>query len=241
MPRVPDPIHLLSAGSLRHALPAIIAEFTDAGSAPVALTLGPAGLLRERIEAGEAFDLFISADMGHPRRLARLSIAEAPVRLVRNRLCALARADLRLTQADFLGILSDPAIRIGTSTPGADPCGDYAARMFDMIEAHHPGIGAGMRARAQHLLGGRDSPAGKDGASLIADGAVDVFLGYFTSARFHADDPAFGIAEIPAEWSPRVEYGLAMRPDAGTAVTKFRDFLLSPPARERFRDAGFDP
>lgn len=189
---MPDPIHLLSAGSLRHALPAIIAEFTDAGSAPVALTLGPAGLLRERIEAGEAFDLFISADMGHPRRLARLSIAEAPVRLVRNRLCALARADLRLTQADFLGILSDPAIRIGTSTPGADPCGDYAARMFDMIEAHHPGIGAGMRARAQHLLGGRDSPAGKDGASLIADGAVDVFLGYFTSARFHADDPAFG-------------------------------------------------
>jgi ABC-type molybdate transport system substrate-binding protein len=58
----------------------------------------------------------------------------------------------------------------------------------------------------------------------------------FTQTTRHS-----GIAEIPAEWSPSVEYGLAMRPDAGTAVTKFRDFLLSPPARERFRDAGFDP
>lgn len=237
---MPDQIRLLSAGSLRRVLPAVIEDFTDAGGAPVALTLGPAGLLRERIEGGEAFDLFISADMGHPQRLAGLALAAAPVRLVRNRLCAIARADLRLTSASFLDVLSDPAVRIGTSTPGADPCGDYAARVFEMIEAHHPRIGAGMAARARHLLGGRGSPAGKDGAALITEGVVDVFLGYVTSARLHADDPAFDITEIPAAWSPRIEYGLTTRPGSGRAVMEFWNFLLSPPARRRLRDAGFD-
>lgn len=236
---MPDPIRMFSAGSLRDALPAIIAAFRDAGGAQVALTLGPAGLLRERIEAGEPFDLFASADMGHPQRLAAKGLAGAPVRLARNRLCATARADLGLTRAGFLQTLSDPSVRIGTSTPGDDPCGDYAVQMFDLIEASHPGIGADLRSRARPLLGGRNSPTGKGGAALIADGVVDVFFGYFTSARAHATDPAFSIVEIPPEYAPRIEYGLVMRKGAGNGAQALRDYLLSAPARALLDGAGF--
>lgn len=236
-----EPIRLVSAGSLRYVLPDIIAAFAATQGVPVLLTLGPAGLLREQIEAGEAFDLFISADMRHPQRLAASGLAGAPVRLTRNRLCVLGRADLGLTEMNFLDVLSDPAVRIGTSTPGADPCGDYASLVFDLIEARHPGMGAGLKGRALHLLGGRDSPRGKNGASLITEGVVDVFLSYFTSARGYADDPALILADIPVEWSPRVEYGLAMRLGVGEAVKAFRDFLFSVQAQERLWDAGFGP
>lgn len=234
-----DPIRLFSAGSLRHALPPIIAAFAAAGGAPVALTLGPAGLLRERIEAGAPFDLFASADMGHLRRLALLGLAEEPVRFARNRLCVLARADPGLSPATFLQTLSDPTLRIGTSTPGDDPSGDYAMQMFDRIEAAHPGIGMDLKTRAKHLLGGRDSPPGKDGAALIAEGTVDVFVGYITSARQHGADPAFCIVEVPSEYAPRIDYGLAMRLNANAGVRAFRDHLLSAPARRLLRDAGF--
>ncbi len=236
---MPDPIRMFSAGSLRHALPAIVSVFQVAGGAPVALTLGPAGLMRERIEAGEPFDLFASADMGHPRRLAAIGMTEAPVCLARNRLCALARADLRLTRETLLKVLSDPSLRIGTSTPGDDPSGDYAVQMLDLIEARHPGIGAGLKARARPLLGGRNSPSGKSGAALIAEGVVDVFLGYFTSARLHASDSAFSIAEIPPECSPRIEYGLVTRKGAGDSAETLRDYLQSAPARELLQEAGF--
>lgn len=236
---MPDPIRVFSAGSLRHALPAIVTAFQHAGGAPVALTLGPAGLLRQRIEAGEPFDLFISADMGHPQRLAAMGVAEAPVCLARNRLCALARSDLGLCSETLLNTLSDPAVRIGTSTPGDDPCGDYAVQMFDLIEAKHPGRGADLKARARHLLGGKHSPRDKDGAALIAEGVVDVYIGYCTSARSRESDPAFSVVEIPPPWAPRVEYGVTMRKGANEGAMNFRTYLMSVPASALLQDAGF--
>ena len=57
-----------------------------------ALVFGPSGLLRDRIEHGEAADILASADMAQPRRLAH---AGQPVILfTRNRLCALGREAL---------------------------------------------------------------------------------------------------------------------------------------------------
>lgn len=236
---MPDPIRLLSAGSLRHALPPIITAFEDAGGGPVALTLGPAGLLRERIEAGEAFDLFASANMDHPRRLDSLGMTDPPACLARNRLCVLARADLGLTAANFLKVLSDPALRIGTSTPGDDPSGDYAVQMFDLVEAGHPGIGTGMKARARHLVGGRNSSPGRDAAILIASGEADVFIGYITSARSHIGNPALRIVEVPDDWAPRIEYGLVMRKGTSEGAKCLRDYLLSPLAGKLLQEAGF--
>lgn len=45
----------------------------------VETTLGASGLLRERLEKGEAAHVFASADTGHPKRLAELGRATSPV------------------------------------------------------------------------------------------------------------------------------------------------------------------
>ena len=153
-------IRVLAAGSLRHVMPEITAAFERDTGIPVSLTLGPAGLLRERIETGEPFDLFASANMAHPDRLVALGLAEETICLTRNRLCILARADLGLTSENLVEVLSTPTTRIGTSTPGDDPSGDYAFEMFDLVEAQHPGLGVLLKRRAQQLVGGRDSPPG---------------------------------------------------------------------------------
>lgn len=239
-----DAVQVLSAGSLRHAFPEIIKAFREETGFAVALTLGPAGLLREQIEAGAGFDLFASANMAHPRRLAAAGLTENAVCIARNRLCVLARADLGLTTENFLAILSDPEVRIGTSTPGDDPGGDYAFEVFDLVEARYPGRGEAMKSRSRQLVGGRNSPpmqAGKGGGYLITDGEVDLMMSYSSNARLLAADPAFAVVDIPSEFQPRIEYGVAVRRDANAEARLLQDFLLSARGQEILCEAGFSP
>ncbi|MGG6894290.1 molybdate ABC transporter substrate-binding protein [Rhizobium sp. BR 315] len=237
-----DAVHVLSAGSLRHAFPAIIGVFGQETGIAVSLTLGPAGLLREQIEAGARFDLFASANMAHPRRLAAAGLTEDPICFARNRLCVLARADLGLTTENFLSVLSGPAVRIGTSTPGDDPGGDYAFEVFDRIEARYPGKGEALKSRACQLVGGRNSPPQpprKSGGYLITDGEVDLMMSYSSNARLLAADPAFAVVDIPGEFQPLIEYGVAIRRDADMETRHFRDFLLSARGQQILSEAGF--
>ncbi|MGY5799814.1 molybdate ABC transporter substrate-binding protein [Rhizobium sp. LEGMi12c] len=237
-------VQVLSAGSLRHAFPAILGAFGHEYGIGISLTLGPAGLLRETIEEGASFDLFASANMAHPQRLVSMGLAENAVCFARNRLCVLARADLGLTTENFLAVLSDPAVGIGTSTPGDDPGGDYAFEVFDRIEARHPGKGEAIKSRSRQLVGGRNSPPappGKGGGYLIADGVVDLMMSYSSNARLLAGDPAFSVIDIPDEFQPLIEYGVAIRRDADDETQCLREFLLSETGQEVLGKAGFSP
>lgn len=236
-----EAIRVLAAGSLRHALPEIASAFEKAGGTGVSISLGPAGLLRERIEAGEPFDLFASANMAHPERLVSLGLAKDVLCFARNRLAILARADLGLTTQTVADVLSDPAVRIGTSTPGDDPSGDYAFAMFDLLEAHRAGLGEALKSRARQLVGGRNSPAGRSAGGLIADGTVDLFLSYASNTRLHADDPMFSVVQLPAPFSPGISYGAALGPVAGANSRRLKDFLLSDRAQAILAANGFLP
>lgn len=237
-----DPVRVLSAGSMRYAFPSIIHAFEQQTGIAVSLALGPAGLLRERIEAGEPFDLFASANMAHPRRLASIGLAEDAVCFARNRFCVVARADLGLTTENFLEVLSRSDVKIGTSTPGDDPGGDYAFEVFDRVEAVHPGKGQAIRSRAHPLVGGRNSPpapAGKPNGYLITEGVVDLMMSYYSNARLLEADMAFSVVAIPDEFLPNIEYGVTIRRSAAAPVRSLRDFLLSERGREILRQAGF--
>ena len=234
-----EAIRVLAAGSLRHAMPEIAAAFERDAGIPVSVTLGPAGLLRERIEAGEPFDLFASANRAHPDRLVALGLAEEATCFIRNRLCVLARADLGLTCENLVEVLSAPATRIGISTPGDDPAGDYAFEMFDLLEAQHPGLGTPLKHRARQLVGGRNSPPGRSAAGLIGEGMVDLFLGYASNARLHERDPKLSVMELPPMLSPRIEYGLAIRSGAPKPVCELRDFLRAPVGQGILGSNGF--
>ncbi|MGO4568304.1 molybdate ABC transporter substrate-binding protein [Rhizobium sp. 2YAF20] len=236
-------IQVLSAGSMRHAFPVIIEAFRQATGIGAALTLGPAGLLRERIEAGDHFDLFASANMAHPQRLALLGIGTDAACFARNRLCVLARSDLGLTTANFVDVITDPRVRIGTSTPGDDPAGDYAFEVFSLIEASHPGLGDALKSRARQLLGGRNSPQPPPGRSsgwLVADGKVDIFLSYYSNARLLEADPALSIVNLRQEFSPVIEYGVTVRKDADVKATRLRDFLLCDEGQRILGKYGFE-
>ena len=151
-------VRLYAAGSLRAAMTEIIEAFNASGGPAVNATFGASGLLRARIEKGEPADVFASADMGHPQALALAGRSAAPVVFARNRLCALVAQGVEVTTDTLLERMLDPRIKLGTSTPRADPGGDYAWQLFEKAEQLRPGAFKALDAKALKLTGGPDSP-----------------------------------------------------------------------------------
>ncbi|WP_414441709.1 substrate-binding domain-containing protein [Burkholderia sp. 22PA0106] len=238
-----EPLVVYAAGSTGGALATLAHDYGAATGQPVELVLGPAGLLLERIERGEHADLFISANLAHPQRLTDEGKAGATVVFARNRVCVTARPDVGLSTANLLDTLLNPAVKIGTSTPHADPGGDYAWQLFEKAGAVRPGATAVLEAKAQQLVGGRtapDVPAGRNPVKyFMQTHRVDVFVGY-CSSHDTKPDPALDQVELPPELAIQADYGmtvLAGRHD--DAAYRFAMYLLSPAAQAVLPRYGF--
>ena len=245
MPENTDhPVRLYAAGSLESAMERIIAAFAEAGYGPAEGTYGPSGLLRQRIEAGDPADVFASADMAQPRTLAGSGLGGPVVRFARNELWALTRPGLGIPTEDLLDRLLDPGVRVGTSTPGADPSGDYARAVFERAEAVRPGSCEALEGKALRLTGGPDIPEPPVGrnryAWVLTEDRADVFLTYRTNALLaRRDTPELGIVELPQELAVGADYGLSLlRPDNPAAV-RLALFVLSPEGQAILVEEGF--
>ena len=229
-----ETVNLYAAGSLRAALSEVVQAFEgqNPGMARIETTFGASGLLRERIEKEKVAHVFASADLGHPARLADAGLADSNVAVfARNQLCALARHDLKLTPATLLDVMLDPAVRVGTSTPKADPSGDYAFALFAKAEAFKPGARAVLEGKALQLTGGPASekaPASKNQyAWVMENGKADIFLTYCTNAVLAKKDlPVLQIVQIAPELNVSAEYGLIVLKDAPASANKLAQFIL---------------
>ena len=233
-----------AAGSLREVLTAIASEHEARTGQKISLTFGASGLLRERIEKGEPAQVFASADIDHPQRLAACGGWQAPVVFTRNALCALTSDAITATPATLLATMLQPEVRVGISTPKADPAGDYAWALFGKADALQPGATARLEAKALKLTGGADSPkppAGRGTYAWVMDqGQADVFLTYCTNAvSAQKEVPRLKIVEIPAELQVGAAYGVTVRNGAQPAAGAFAQALLAPPAQAVFRRFGF--
>ena len=120
---------------------------------------GPSGTLRDEIAGGAKAEVFASANMAHPESLAKAR-KSAPVMLfARNRLCALVRPGLAVTSENLLDSMLRDDVKVGTSTPKADPSGDYAFEVFARAEALKAGSRAALEQKALQLTGGASERA----------------------------------------------------------------------------------
>ncbi|TBW40311.1 molybdate ABC transporter substrate-binding protein [Siculibacillus lacustris] len=227
-----EDVVLYAAGSLSGAFGEVAATFTAATGVAVKAAFGPSGLMRERIEAGEGAHLLASADMGHPRRLVAEGRAEGVIRFTGNRLCAMAPPAVGLTADNLLDKALDPQLRLGTSTPKADPAGDYAWAMFERAESLRPGAEAALKAKARQLVGGPTSekiPAGKSAVPYMFEtGRADLFVAYCTTGKAAADaGVALTLVELPPALAQTADYGLVVLKGAPRDADRFALFLLS--------------
>jgi molybdate transport system substrate-binding protein len=242
----PPVVHLHAAGSLRAAMTDIARAFTAAYGIRVEAVFGSSGLLRERFEKGEPGDVFASADMGNPLKLMKEGKAGPVVLFARNQLCAIARPGFALTSGTMLKAMLDPKIKLGTSTPGADPSGDYTWEVFRKADAVAAGSRATLEGKALKLTGGPDSaqpPAGLNPyAWHLKEGRADLFLAYCTGGReVQAQLPGASVVALPAALATGADYGLTiLQPNAAAPAGLFAMFILSPDGQRILASYGFE-
>jgi molybdenum ABC transporter molybdate-binding protein len=238
-----EPVKVLAAGSLTGAMNSVIKLYEAKTGQQILAEYGPAGLLRERIEGGDHPDIFASANMAHPQKLADQGLATQPVVMARNRLCANALPGYGLTTRNVLQRLLDPKVGLGTSTPEADPGGDYAWELFARAEKVHPGAQALLEHKAQQLVGGKNSlpvPGGKDAMTYAFEQhRIDISLGY-CSSRQTTPDPKFAKVELPAQIAVHADYGMSVLSSREAALL-FALFVMSPEAQHVIGTYGFTP
>jgi molybdate transport system substrate-binding protein len=245
-PGLAETLQVVGAGSLADAFTDLIRRFPAGADMIAAPEFGPSGLMREKIEGGMNADLFASADMEQARRLAIGHPERSVIHFTRNRLCAIARAAVGLTPANMLDRLLDPAVRLATSTPGADPSGDYAFAVFARAETVRTGARAALEAKAQQLYGGgAKTPLlvpGKGAVEgiFLADRA-DVGLSYCSGAPAIAREvPGLAVVPLPAELSVGPAYGMVLL-NTKPLTSRFAIFIMSEVGQAVLKAHGFDP
>ncbi|MGE5765724.1 MAG: molybdate ABC transporter substrate-binding protein [Bacteroidota bacterium] len=240
-----QPLQLYAAGSLKAALSDVAADYQKTYGTTVVTTFGASGLLRERIEKGDTAHVFASANMRHPQTLMKAGRGGPVALFARNKLCALAQPELAVDTASLLTVMLDPAVRLGTSTPKADPSGDYAWALFAKAEALQPGARATLEARALQLTGGPDSAKAPEGRNtygwVMQSGRADLFLTYCTNAVLaRSEVPDLRIVAVPAELAVGADYGLIVLNGAPAEAWRLALHILSPAGQAILAGYGFE-
>ena len=240
-----DTVLLHAAGSLRAALTDVAKSFEAFGGPKVQAKFGLSGLLKDEIAGGARAEVFASANMEHPEALAKAGRSGPVVLFARNRLCALVRPGLAAAPETLLERMLDPGVKLGISTPKADPSGDYAFEVFAKADAVMPRARAALEAKAQQLTGGRASAQPPQGRNVygwhVAEGRADIFLTYCTNALVaQKENPAQQIVALPDTLAVGADYGLTVI-EATPSAMRFAMFILSREGQRILDEHGFAP
>ncbi|MPZ39172.1 MAG: molybdate ABC transporter substrate-binding protein [Rhizobiales bacterium] len=239
-----NPVLLHAAGSLRFALTDVIAAYEPIAGLKVQSKFGASGTLKDAIAKGERAEVFASANMEHPQTLADAKRSGPVVLFARNRLCALVRPGLAVTPATLLERMLDPTVKLASSTPKADPSGDYAWEVFRKADKLNPGSFAILEKRALQLVGSPSSAVPPKGRIAygwhVAEGRADLFLTYCTNAMAaQVESPDQQIVQLPDELAVGADYGLTVMTDAAADAYRFAMFILSPAGQKILAKRGF--
>jgi molybdate transport system substrate-binding protein len=239
-----DTVLLHAAGSLRGALAEVSQAFEKSAPFKVQAKFGASGLLKDEIAGGARAEVFASANIEHPRALAAAKKSGPVVLFARNKLCALVRPGLAVTSDTLLERMLDPQVKLGTSTPKADPSGDYAFEAFRKAETVRTDARSVLEKKALQLTGGAGSaapPAGRNPYGWhIAEGRADMFLAYCTAARDARQENAeLQTIALPDALAVSADYGLTVMADASPGAYQFALFILSSEGQRILAAYGF--
>ena len=244
MTHAAEPVLLHAAGSLRTSLDQMAAAYEKATGVRVIAKYGASGLLREEVERGAKAEVFTSANMEHPLALAKAGKSSPVALFARNQLCALVRPGLAVEPDNLLARMMEAPVKLGTSTPRADPSGDYAWEVFRKADALRPGAFAALSHKALQLTGAPSSvgpPAGRSlYGMLVSQGRADIFLTYCTNAlEAVKENPGQRMIALPDNLAVGADYGLTVMSNTSPAAWRFAMFILSADGQRILANHGF--
>jgi molybdenum ABC transporter molybdate-binding protein len=244
MSEAAEPVLLHAAGSLRTSLDEVAAAYEKQTGIKVIAKYGASGTLREEIEHGTKAEVFASANMEHPLTLARAGKSSPVALFARNQLCALVKPGLAVESGNLLDRMMEAQVKLGTSTPRADPSGDYAWEVFRKADAQRAGAFTALSHKALQLTGSPTSVAAPASRNLygmlIAQGRADMFLTYCTGAiEAVKENPGQRMVTLPDNLAVGADYGLTVMSTASPAAYRFALFILSGDGQRILANHGF--
>ena len=183
--------------------------------------------------------------MAHPEKLSANGWGTPVVLFARNKLCAIVQLEVDLSTDNMLETLLSKNIRLGTSTPKADPSGDYAWKLFKRADKIKPDSFDLLSEKALQLTGGPTSlksPKDRNNYGwVMGEKKADAFLTYCTNAVLAAKDTqGLKIVRIPEDLFVGADYGLIVRKGAPVDGWKLAMYILSPEGQKILREYGFE-
>jgi molybdate transport system substrate-binding protein len=234
------PLRVAAAADLEPVLPQILAQFRQTTGIRAEATYQASAVLATQIMNGAPFDLFLSADLGYPKRLIDSGLADAagtadsstPLTYAKGTLVLWARKDSRLGPPS-LELLRNPGLkRLAIANPERAPYGRAAVAALNSLklyEALKPRL-----ATAENIA---------QAAQFVDSGNADAGLISLTSAltpRLAASGAYF---VIPRSLYPPIEQGavLVSSTRQRAAAHRLLDYLLSAPVQAQLAKSGLTP
>jgi molybdate transport system substrate-binding protein len=246
MPARADTLKIIAAGSLRTAMTELLAHFPRQSDDVDTPEFGASGRMRQKIEGGAHVDVFASADVEQPHKMAEGHPERLVILFARNSLCAVSRPKLELKESNFLNRLLDPTVRVATSTPGSDPLGTYSRQVFARADAVRPGARVTLEAKAKQLIGGGEKTPllvpGKDAiAGVFLSKQADVMLLYCSAvAGLQKEVPGLTSIKLPPNLAVQPADGLVILDDKPVAL-RFVAYVMSEEGQATLQRHGLEP
>lgn len=225
-------LRVAAAADLEPVLPPILQQFQQQTGIHAEVTYKASAALTTQIQNGAPFDLFLSANMAYPERLAAAGLTDgAPQQFARGTLVLWTRRDGHLTPS--LDLLGTPAIkRLAIANPDRAPYGRAALAALQSLKLYES-----LQSRivtAENI---------SQTAQFVDSGNADAGLISMTSAltpRLSADGTFF---VIPKDLYPPIEQGAVVLRNSAhrDAAYRFLNFLLSSPVQRQFTKSGLTP
>jgi len=234
-PAKPQTLSIAAAADLRFAMEALARDFHASHPAvEVRPAYGSSGNFYAQIRNGAPFDLFLSADMDYPRRLASEGVAVRDSVFVYavGHIVVWARANspLDVARLGMRALQADSVQHIAIANPQHAPYGRAA-------EAALKSAGVYDRLAPRLVLGENIAQT----LEFVESGAADVGIVALSLALAPAVRDGGKYWEVPADSYPPVEQSGAIlkRAQNPQAARDFRAFLLSPAGARVLRQYGF--
>lgn len=233
-------IRVAAAADLEPVLPPILEQFRQATGIRAEATYQASAVLTTQILNGAPFDVFLSADLGYPKRLIDAGLADVagsadsstPIPYAKGTLVLWTRKDSPLSPPS-LDTLRNPALkRLAIANPDRAPYGRAAVAALiglKLYDALKPRL-----ATAENIAQtAQFVDSGNAGAGLIS-------LTSALTPRLAADGSYF---ILPRNLYPPIEQGavIVSNTTQRAAVHKLLDYLLSPPIQSQLLKSGLTP
>lgn len=232
----PGEITVAAASDLTFALTEIAHRYEQKTGDKVRLAFGSSGNFFAQIQNGASFDVFFSADVEYPRKLAAAGLAVAPTLWVygtgRIVLWAPAGSPLDLKKMGMRALLDPSVQKIAIANPAHAPYGRAAVAALNSFKLYD-------QLQDKLVLGENISQT----AQFVESGNAQIGILALSLAVAPTLRDKGAYWEIPTDSYPPIEQA-AIIPTAAadeTLAHAFLDYVRTPEAQAILRQYGFQP